>query len=372
MRKKIMVAGYLCLDMTPHQDSANLHSEEIKELFVPGKIIPVSSVTMGCGGAVANTGLALKKFGADVALVGGIGKDAFGKFISEYFEKYDAAGDLLVRDDLSTSFSIVIVPPRDDRFFLVNAGSNDVFNTGFLNDGLLKECSVFHFGYPTIMKKMYGDEGKELIAMYKKVHDLGIVTSMDTAMSDPASEAMKCDWKDIFRRLFPYLDIFTPSVEELCLMTDPELYAEWVKRANGRDMTQVLSLEKDILPLADRIISLGAGVLMLKCGLPGILLRTGPSERISGIPGLSSGWENLTIFEKSFKPDRVLSGLGAGDCSIAAFLKSIYDGKSPQDCLKLAAAAGADNVTAYDSLSGLKPLSDCEARIRRGWKKYDE
>ena len=155
-------------------------------------------------------------------------------------------------------------------------------------------------------------------------------------------------------------------------MTDPELYASWLKRAAGKDITQILSLEKDILPLADKMIGLGAGIVMLKCGLPGILLRTAGKERIARIPGIGEEWADLTLFEKSFKPDRVLSGLGAGDTSIAAFLKCVADGKEPADCLRLAAATGACNVTEYDSLSGLRPLAECEERIRNGWKKYDE
>ena len=64
----------------------------------------------------------------------------------------------------------------------------------------------------------------------------------------------------------------------------------------------------------------------------------------------------------------VLSGTGAGDTSIAAFLMAAAQGKAPAQCAALAAAEGACAVTAYDALSGLKQLSELEARIASGWE----
>lgn len=372
MNRKIMVAGFCCVDITPVFDAGQLHSDRISELFVPGKIIPLEGAHVGCGGSVSNTGLALKILGAEPVLVGALGNDEFGDIAFRYYERYRAEKNLIRRDSLHTGFTLCIVPPHSDRFFLVNPGSNDCFDSSFLDPELVRGCRIFHFGYPTIMKRMYADGCAELIRMYRSVHDMGVLTSMDTAMSDPASAAMRVDWNAVLQQLFPYLDLFTPSIEELCLMTDPARYASWTARAKDQDVTQTLSVEKDILPLADRMIGLGAGIVMLKCGLPGILLKTAGRERIARIPGLGPEWADLTIFEKSFRADRVLSGTGAGDTSIAAFLKCLADGRTPADCLRLAAATGACNVTEYDSLSGLRPLAECEARIRSGWKKYDE
>lgn len=62
------------------------------------------------------------------------------------------------------------------------------------------------------------------------------------------------------------------------------------------------------------------------------------------------------------------SGTGAGDTSIAAFLAAVLRGKSPRECVALAAAEGACSVAAYDALSNLKSLDELEDRIRLGWK----
>lgn len=74
-------------------------------------------------------------------------------------------------------------------------------------------------------------------------------------------------------------------------------------------------------------------------------------------------------FEKSYVPEQLLSGTGAGDTSIAAFLTAVLDGYSPEMAMHLAAAAGASCVAAYDALSGLRPFAELEEKIRKGWAK---
>ena len=71
-------------------------------------------------------------------------------------------------------------------------------------------------------------------------------------------------------------------------------------------------------------------------------------------------------------PDRILSGTGAGDTSIAAFLTAMLSGEDPEMCLHLAAAAGASCVAAYDALGGLCSLEELKERIEAGWEKYPE
>ena len=57
--------------------------------------------------------------------------------------------------------------------------------------------------------------------------------------------------------MIPLVDFFVPSVEELCFMLDRERFQEWQERAAGRDITEILDVEKDIRPLADRCMELG-------------------------------------------------------------------------------------------------------------------
>ena len=78
-------------------------------------------------------------------------------------------------------------------------------------------------------------------------------------------------------------------------------------------------------------------------------------------------WAEKCGIQPCFRADQVLSGTGAGDTSIAAFLLAASQGKPVETCAALAAAEGACAVTAYDALSGLKSLEELEKRIADGW-----
>jgi len=373
MGKKVIVAGNVCLDITPKFLGGKFAN--INDVLEPGKLVEMGGVTLSSGGVVSNTGLGMKLLGADVILMGKLGNDAFGNMLIDIFSKKGAAEGLIVREDAATSYSIVLAIPGIDRIFLHSPAVNNEFYADDLSDETLKKANLFHFGYPTIMRSMYIDNGKELVDMLTKVKKAGCAVSLDMAAIDPNSEAAKVDWKRILKNTIPLIDFFVPSIEELCYMLDRKRYEEWKRRAVGRDITSFISLEEDIRPLADKCFELGAKVLLLKCGEKGMYLRSAGKEKIEGISDRlaldKSAWADIDIFEKSFVPDKVASATGAGDTSIAAFLTSILNEESPHMCLKLAAATGACCVSEYDALSGLKPLEELKERISRGWAKIE-
>ena len=82
-------------------------------------------------------------------------------------------------------------------------------------------------------------------------------------------------------------------------------------------------------------------------------------------------WADREGFEVSFKPERIASGTGAGDTSIAAFLKAMLDGSTMEESVQLAAATGACCVAAYDALGGLKSFEELRSKIAAGWEKNE-
>ena len=156
-------------------------------------------------------------------------------------------------------------------------------------------------------------------------------------------------------------------------MLDRKRFAEWQQRAGGRDITEVLDVEADVRPLAERCMGLGAKILLVKCGAPGIYYRTAGREALQEIGGSLmldlDQWPDREGFERSYVPERIVSGTGAGDTSIAAFLTAMLEGYSLEEALHLAAAAGASCVASYDALSGLKTLDELQKKIKQGWQK---
>lgn len=367
--KTIAVAGHLCVDITPGFPSGQ--TRNISDLLKPGKLLNVENATVSTGGAVANTGLALKKLGSDVILMGKIANDAFGSIIEKTFQNYDAADHLIHAQGESSSYTIVLAPPGIDRIFLHHMGSNATFCYEDLDFDAISKAGHFHFGYPPIMRSMYLDGSSELVRILKKVKELGLTTSLDMAAVEDGSEAAQQDWKQIIQNLLPYVDFFVPSVEELGYMMDKTVYEQWNERAQGADITSVLDIEKDVKPLANTLTQWGAKCVLIKCGAPGLYLKTASSQVMASIDPQFESWGDLEHFEKSYVPDRILSGTGAGDTSIAAFLKAAIDGYPAHRCLQLSAATGASCITAYDTLSGLKSFDELIDRIDSGWPKNE-
>lgn len=368
--KKAVVAGHICLDITPvfPKQAAGMAGKAL----APGSLIHMDGVDVHTGGAVANTGLAMKKLGGDVRLLGKIGCDAFGGIVKNILGEYDAGDALIETEDASTSYTVALAIPGIDRIFLHDPGANDTFCKKDLDLDLIHGVDLFHFGYPTLMKKMYENNGEEFLSLLRAVRETGAAVSLDLAAVDPDSAAAAQDWRWILSQALPLVDFFVPSVEELCYMLDEERYRSWKERAGGRDVTEILSME-DIRPLGNQTLEMGASAVLIKCGAPGIYYKTGKGPDMEALCGKLElpveEWTDQEGFEASYRPDAVRSGTGAGDTSIAAFLISALRGKGLKAAVEMAAGAGACCVSAYDALSGIPSYEALEEKIRQGWEK---
>lgn len=371
MGKRAVVAGHICVDITPAIQSEKVAN--LNEIVIPGKIIPAGDISISTGGAVANTGLAMKIFGTDVTLMGKVGRDDFAGIIMGLLRKYGYEGKLLVSDENTTSYSIILAIPGIDRIIFHNPGANDVFYLKDLDLAAIQKADLFHFGYPPIMRSMYENDGAELVKMFQTVSEMGVLTSLDLAMIQEQSDAGRADWNTILSRVLPYTDFFVPSIEELLLMTDREKYHRILEKSRDGDIVEVISFEEDVKPLAEKCLKMGAGCVLIKCGAPGLYYKTaasGLAEKLSEkLERDCSDWADKEGFEASYVPDKVRSGLGAGDTTIGAFLSALLQGYSMKRCLQLATATGASCVETYDALSGLRSFCELEKRIDGGWKK---
>ena len=364
--KTIISAGHICLDITPVFPERS-SAAAIGDLLVPGKLIEAGPADVHTGGSVANTGLALKLLGNNVRLMGKVGDDAFGAMVKRLLADHGAGG-LITDPDCSTSYSVVLAIPGIDRVFLHNPGANNTFSGSDIPEEALRDAALFHFGYPPLMRRMYENDGAELADLFERVKKQGIATSLDLAAVDPGTDAGRADWKKILSRVLPDVDFFVPSFEELCFMLDRKRYDRLA--ASGGDMTENLSIEEEVVPIADELIAMGCKVVLIKCGRSGMYYRTASGSGLKGIGHLNldpAAWADKSGLQPCFPADAVRSATGAGDTSIAAFLTAVMMGRGPERCAALAAAEGACCVTAYDALSGLRPIPELEARIDAGW-----
>ena len=179
MKKKVISAGHICLDITPVFPDITV--KKASDLLAPGKLINMEAADVHTGGSVSNTGLAMKILGADVSLAGKVGDDAFGGMIKAALEKYDASEGLIIGEGESTSYSVILAIPGIDRIFLHHNGANNTFRAEDIQEEMLEDKALFHFGYPPLMKNMYNNDGEELLKLFQKVKKSGTATSLDLA-----------------------------------------------------------------------------------------------------------------------------------------------------------------------------------------------
>lgn len=365
----VIVAGHVCLDIIPtFRENKKV---DLKDIFMPGKLINMGKVKIFAGGPVSNTGIALSILGINTKLMGKIGNDFFGKDIRKILKERNINNGMTVIDSEETSYTLVIAPKGYDRIFLHNPGANNTFCADDIQYEKVKQAKLFHFGYPPLMEKVFENEGEELAKIFKKVKELGATTSLDMSLPDPSSKSGKVDWEKILKRILPFIDIYIPSVEETMFMIEKDEFNYINENSGHNDMLEKLDINK--LPLlGEKLISYGAKVVVLKCGVKGCYIRTQGKDVLRKMgrakPADLNNWSARELHEESFHVSNIASATGSGDSSIAGFLAAFLNGKTIEESIRIACAVGGQNVKVLDAISGIKPWNETLEMIH-GWKK---
>jgi len=366
----VVVAGHICLDVIPEFPEGL--GSELGEILAPGKLINVGRAAFSTGGPVSNTGLALQRLGLKVALMGKVGDDFFGKAILDRLKDYGAEKGMSVVHGEATSYTIAVAPPGIDRVFLHHPGTNDTFGPEDVNLDIVRKAKLFHLGYPPLMKRMYENDGQELVEIFRKVKETGVTTSLDMSLPDPSSPSGKVNWNAILRGVLPHVDIFLPSAEETMFMLNKEKFFAKKKQAGAGDMLEFFDFS-DLSELGEQLLSYGAKIVGQKSGWLGFYARTPGAERLQRIgrarPADPDNWSGRELFEPSFRVDRVVSATGSGDSAIAGFLAAYLNGQSIESCIKYACAVGAQNVQVLDAVSGVRSWEETTRQLEAGWPK---
>lgn len=355
----IIVGGHICLDIIPRWEKGGIDS------IIPGHILEMDGIKFSTGGAVANTGVSLKKLGIATGLLGKIGEDEIGTLIKQVLNGVDKnlAETMIVKPGETSSYSVVLNPPDADRIFLHFPGTNDTFASDDISYDELREAEIFHFGYPQLMEQMYRDEGEELVKIFKQVKEEGLVTSLDMAMPDPQSTSGKVDWKQIMEKVLPYVDIFVPSIDEMLYMLDRKLYEKSLEEE---------VVDEDLLDrLGKQLLSMGSSILGIKLGENGLYLHTGIKDDFSSdLENLINitAWTEKKLIAPCYSAE-VAGTTGSGDAAYAGFLAGMLEGNSPGKAMNLAAGVGAFSVEAVDATGGVKSLDRVKERIEAGWER---
>jgi sugar/nucleoside kinase (ribokinase family) len=370
IERPIAVAGHCCVDIIPAFEAT---ARGVEAVLTPGKLVHVGPARFVTGGPVPNVGLALHRLGVPPRLFGKVGDDLLGGVLLDLLRQFDPklAEGMIVAPGETTSYSVVISPPRMDRIFLHCPGVNDTYTAADLAEADLEGARILHFGYPPLMRRIYQDGGQELAAMLAQARWQGVTTSLDMALPDPASEAGQIDWTGFLRRVLPQVDLFLPSAEELLFMLNRPLFRQLQACAAGANI--IVQMDGELLALlAEQCLAFGAAVVGLKLGDQGLYVRTtAERQRLGeagrGFSGAQEDWCGRELLTPCFQA-RVVGTTGAGDATIAGFLTSMLNGAGPEMVMRDAVAVGACSVEAADASSAIPTWEAVQQRVAAGWQ----
>jgi len=359
-----VVAGHLCIDLFPvfrHRAKA------VADYFRPGTLVHMGAMEMGTGGAVSNTGLAMKKFGLEMGFIARVGGDELGAATKAALARHGRIEGIKVDRGSGSSYSVVLAPEGVDRIFLHHQGPNDRFTHRDVDWGLVERARLFHFGYPTLMKAFSARVG-ETASLMRAAKAAGATSSLDLSLPDPASEAGKADWRRILALALPHVDVFVPSLEEAFFCMHPGEYLRRKKKHRGAELLDHIA-PREVRDLGARFLELGAAIAVVKCGYHGWYVRSGSAARLAKLgrarPKDPAAWADRELWCPAFRVGKIASATGSGDASIAGFLTALLRGVPLVHAVRMANTAGWMNLRAFDALSGIGSWNETERTLAK-------
>jgi len=278
----------------------------------PGETISGEDLQVIPGGKGANQAVAAARLGANVSMLGRVGKDNFGDFLLNNLKSNDVDTQFVQRDDASTGTAIIVVDSNGQNSIVLSAGANgkvstaDVEHASFLHHKLL--LLQLEIPTPTVLRAA------------QRAHENGLRVILNPA---PA--------KEIPDELIALADFIIPNETELSLLT-------------GMHVNDSATTEKAARVLLQR----GAKHIIVTLGSKGALIVD----------------ESTSTQVASFKVN-VVDTTAAGDAFIGGFA-SILDSSSSShsqgvlDAVRFGCACGALATTKFGAHPSLPTKQEVE------------
>lgn len=198
------------------------------------------------GGAPCNVLAMLQKLGNKTAFIGKVGKDIFGTKLKEVLKEVGIGTSGLVMDKkVRTTLAFVQTLKGGDRDFSFyrNPGADMMLEEGDINNSLIKNCKIFHFGTLSMTHKGVRKATKKAI---KKAKESGALISFDPNLRPPLWESLDDAKKQVEYGL-GQCDILKISDNEIQWFTGEKDFDKGIKKLQDRYSIKliVLSMGKD-------------------------------------------------------------------------------------------------------------------------------
>ena len=273
----------------------------------PGETITGEDLHVIPGGKGANQAVAAARLGANVSMLGRVGKDNFGDFLLKNLQSNHVDMQFVQLDDASTGTATIIVDGNGQNSIVISAGANgqvsvmDVENASFSGFGLL--LLQLEIPIPTVLRA----------AQRACENGLRVILNPAPARSLP-------------NELIALADFLIPNETELSLLTSMEV--------------------KDI-PSAEK-----AAHILLERGVKNVIVTLGSKGALIVDRDSSTHVDTFKV--------NVVDTTAAGDAFIGGFANALLENKSLKEAVRFGCACGALAATKFGAQPSLPTKEEVE------------
>lgn len=177
------------------------------------------------GGAPANLLTAASHMGCSTAFVGKVGNDMHGHFLKETLKKEGIDTRAVLEDtEYFTTMAFVELDERGERSFSFarKPGADTMLRKEELDEKLLSNCKIFHFGSLSLTNEPSRSATLEAVSIAKKA---GVIISYDPNYRASLWKS-ECTAVEEMKKVISLADIMKVSDEESLLLTGASNYED--------------------------------------------------------------------------------------------------------------------------------------------------
>lgn len=286
------------------------------------------------GGAPANVSVAIKKMGGEPCILGCVGNDPFGLFLEDTLMKNNVNTDYLRKtDEYFTTLAFVSLKSDGERDFKFCRGADQYYAFDEIDQSILEEAPVFHFGSATAFL------GGDLEKTYERLLEYGITHDKIISFDPNYREAFFAGSQEAFvQKSFHFI-----KHSHVLKVSDEEAY--------------ILTGENEAEAAARKLQQMGARYVLVTLGNKGTLFCH------------QGGMEYVPV-----EPVKMIDATGAGDAFIGAVLAKIavsYGHASEMkvsemiDFIQLGNRVGALTVQRYGAMESIPGYAEVVEYIEK-------
>ena len=263
------------------------------------------SAALNVGGEAVNTAMAGAKLGLKTGIVCALGEDAAGDLVRAALKRAGVDTAHIVKGP-ATPVTTLFIREDGSRRSVTNPSHRYHFHPE-------KDPAAFTGARALLIGSLFRppfDDPGIVFSVLKAAKDAGQIVIADTKL--PYDRTLKAE--DL-RESFPMIDYITPNEDEARFLTGME----------------------DTEKMADALLNLGAGHVILKLGGRGVYMKS--TDTVVRLPAYAV---------------EAVDSTGAGDNFAAGFVSEILRGRKAAEALSFANACGAVCVTALGAGTALK------------------